>query len=251
MSINNILNQEPTPSVNQPILSNTYWPVLRDALLRDPSSYSNLNLECGICLENMTVFQHEHTYDPEMSHFSHRARIFPCGHMFGSKCAMTMIDDLIRNNQPITCPICRADFSLHIDCGHIHTGMPMPTTVKQIWKFPPTLSEGGVVADKCGDCQVTEIIMGINYLAPMLLFPFELAEGDTLFVSARTKSQVWDLRPTELVEGYVAHDLPVKGPLKRVIDEIKVKLKDNATRSWYSADLRSFEIAIRSCSEEL
>ncbi|CEI38515.1 unnamed protein product [Fusarium venenatum] len=219
MSINNILNREPTPSASQPILSNTYWPVLRDALLQDPSSYNNLHLECGICLENMTVFQHEHTYDPEMSHLSHRARIFPCGHMFGN-------------------------------CGHVHTGMPMPTTVKQIWRFPPTLSEGGVVANKCGDCQATEIIMGINYLAPTLLFPFELAEGDSLFVSVRTKSQVWDLRPTELVEGHVSHDLPVKGPLKRVFDEIKAKLKDSAMRSWYSADLRSFEIAIRLCSEE-
>ncbi|KAL3588345.1 hypothetical protein FPOAC2_10499 [Fusarium poae] len=249
MSINNILNREPTPSVNQP-LSNTYWPILRDALLRDPSSYNNLHLECGICLENMTVFQHEHIYDPEMSHFSHRARIFPCGHMFGSKCALTMIDDLVRSHQPIACPICRVDFSLHIDCGHVHTGMPMPTSIKQIWKFPPTLSEGGVVADKCGDCQVTEIIMGINYLAPTLLFPFELAEGESLFVSARTKSQVWDARPVELVEGYVARDVSIKGPLKRVFDEIKAKLKDSATRCWYSADLRSFEIAIRLCSEE-
>ncbi|EYB24614.1 hypothetical protein SNK05_007817 [Fusarium graminearum] len=247
MSINNILNPEPSPPVNQPQLSNTYWPILRDALLRDPSSYHNLHLECVICLEDMTVFQHEHTYDPLMSHLSHRARIFPCGHMFGSKCAMTTIDELVRSNQPIACPICRVNFSHHRDCDHVHSGMPMPTSIREIWKFPPTLSEGGVVADKCGDCQVTEIIMGISYLAPTLLFPFELDEGDSLFVSARTRCHVWDLRAMDSVEGYDVQDVIIEGPLKKVFDEIKARLKDNATRSWYSTDLKGFELCIRSC----
>ncbi|CEF85268.1 unnamed protein product [Fusarium graminearum] len=215
MSINNILNPEPSPPVNQPQLSNTYWPILRDALLRDPSSYHNLHLECVICLEDMTVFQHEHTYDPLMSHLSHRARIFPCGHMFGSKCAMTMIDELVRSNQPIACPICRVNFSHHRDCDHVHSGMPMPTSIREI--------------------------------SPTLLFPFELDEGDSLFVSARTRCHVWDLRAMDSVEGYDVQDVIIEGPLKKVFDEIKARLKDNATRSWYSTDLKGFELCIRSC----
>jgi hypothetical protein len=125
----------------------------------------------------------------------------------------------------------------------------MPTNIKDIWIFPPTLSEGGVVADKCGDCQVTEIIMGINYLAPTLLFPFELAEGELLFVSARTAHELWDLRPMQSMEGYSVEDLSIEGPLKRVFDEIKARLEDNAKKSWCSIDLKGFELGLRLCKD--
>ncbi|RGP78229.1 hypothetical protein FLONG3_3645 [Fusarium longipes] len=246
-SISSILN--PEPPINQPKLVHTYWPVLRDTLLLDPSSYNNLHLDCGICLEEMTIFQHEHSYDPEMFHLSHRARIFPCGHMFGSKCALKMVNDLVRSNQPIACPVCRISLSLHRYCGHQHSGMPMPTSIRDIRNFPPTLSEGGMVADKCGDCQVTEIIMGINYLAPMLLFPLELEEDESLCVTARTPIRVWGLRPMESMESYSAKDLSIEGPLKRVFDEIKAKLKDNAKISWCSLDLGSLEICLTLCQD--
>lgn len=245
MSINSILN--PEAPTNQRRVSSTYWPTLRDTLLQDPSSYDNLDLECGICLDRMTIFQHEHIHSPEIHDLSHRARIFPCGHMFGCKCALAMIKDFVDNEQPIVCPICRVNFSIHRDCPHNHSGKPMPTNLEEICNFPPTLSEGGVVADKCGDCQVTDIVMGISCLAPMLLFPFEMEDREVLCVSAKTTGFWWDMRPS--TNDYIAEDLPINEPLQRIIDEVKEKLSDNAAKSWCSKDLRGFELNIKLCKE--
>ncbi|KAF4968424.1 hypothetical protein FSARC_4221 [Fusarium sarcochroum] len=245
LSIDSLLNPEPLPA--RPMITSTYWPVLRDYLLGNPDIYETLHLECGICLDKMTVFPHEHSYDPEMHHFSHRARILPCGHMFGSKCAHAMIDEALSNDLPICCPICRTDFSLHRDCGHVHTGMPMPTNVEAIKKFPPTLSEGGVVADKCGDCQVTEIILGINYLAPTLLSSIELEEREVLCVAARTLTSCWGLQPEcdDGMENYLVQNVPLGRSLQRICNEIKQRLKESSSKTWKSMDLAGFELSIQ------
>ncbi|KAM0345744.1 hypothetical protein ACHAPU_006097 [Fusarium lateritium] len=244
LSIDSLLN--PEPASHQPKPTTTYWPILRDALLKDPSLYDNLHLECGICLDEMTVFPHEHSYDPDMFHLSHRARIFPCGHIFGSKCAHFMIEETFVSDRPICCPICRIDFSWHRDCKHVHTGMPMPTSIEAIRKFPMTLSEGAAIADKCGDCQVTEILIGINYLAPTLLFPFEIKDDEVLCVTATTHSASWGIAPSGpgSLDGSVEY-IHIGESLQKVCDEAKTKLADSATKSWLSLDLTGFELSIQ------
>ncbi|KAM0199037.1 hypothetical protein ACHAPA_003638 [Fusarium lateritium] len=245
LSIDSLLNQKPADG--HPRTTETYWPALRDALLEDPNQYDNLHLECGICLDEMTVFPHEHTYDPDMLHFSHRARIFPCGHMFGSKCALFMVEEALSNEIPISCPICRADFSWHRDCKHVHTGMPMPTSIKAIQNFPRTLSEGAVIADKCGDCQVTEILIGINYLAPTLLFPFEIGDDEVLCVTASTFSGSWGIAPSQhgALGSDVVEEIHMGEALQRVCDEIKARLSDNSGKTWLSLDLKGFELGVQ------
>ncbi|KAF5021287.1 hypothetical protein F66182_6685 [Fusarium sp. NRRL 66182] len=246
--IASILN--PEPLLGKAKLAITYWPVLRDTLLNSPSTYDHLHLECGICLDPMTVFPHEHSYDPNMSHFSHRARILPCGHMFGSKCAHTMIRDAIMNSSSIVCPICRTDFAHHRGCGHVHTGIPMPTSTEAILRFPPTLSEGGVVADKCGDCQVTDIIMGINHLAPMLTFPSGLHDKESFSVTATTLSSYWAIRsacPAGMCN-FVVEDVSLRemeGPLPQICEEVKKRLRRNITKTWQSMDFGGFDLELR------
>ncbi|KAH6964471.1 hypothetical protein DER45DRAFT_626862 [Fusarium avenaceum] len=244
LSIASLLNQKPTDTGSK--IDETYWPNIRDALLKDPIQFDNLHLECGICLDEMTVFPHEHTYDPDMLQFSHRARVFPCGHMFGSKCALFMIEEDLRDDKPISCPVCRADFSWHRDCKHVHTGMPMPTSIAAIENFPPILDKGGVIADKCGDCQVVEILVGINYLAPTLLFPFEIQEGEMLCVTATTFGGNWGIAPNR--PGGMNSDIveiPMGEAMKRVCNEIKARLSDNATKTWLSLDLAGFELSVQ------
>ncbi|KAJ4268933.1 hypothetical protein NW762_003004 [Fusarium torreyae] len=245
LSIDSLLNPEPLPA--QPKTTTTYWPILRDYLLENPNLYETLHLECGICLEEMTVFPHEHSYDPEMYHMSHRARILPCGHMFGSKCAFVMIDEAIANDQPICCPICRSDFSRHQDCGHAHTGMPMPTNIDVIKAFPPTLSEGGAVADKCGDCQVTEILLGINYLAPTLLSSIDIEEGEFLGVAAHTLGRRWAITQMaeDGMETHLVQNIHLGSSLQRIIDVIKQHLRESSSKNWRSLDLTGFDLEVR------
>ncbi|KAM0546414.1 hypothetical protein ACHAPJ_010881 [Fusarium lateritium] len=245
LSIDSLLNPEPLPT--QTKITTTYWPILRDYLLGNPSAYDTLHLECGICLEEMTVFPHEHSYDPEMYHMSHRARILPCGHMFGSKCALVMIDEALANDQPICCPICRSDFSRHQDCKHAHTGMPMPTNIDAIKAFPPTLSEGGAVADKCGDCQALEIALGINYLAPTLLSSIEIGEGEFLSVTVYTLERGWVLKREAEggMEINFVQDVPLGSPLQRICNLIKQRLKESSSKNWRSLDLTGFDLEVR------
>ncbi|KAJ4141668.1 hypothetical protein NW768_000884 [Fusarium equiseti] len=244
MSIDSILNPEP-PS-NQPKLANTYWPVLRDALLQDPSSYNNLHLDCGICLDKMTIFQHEHTFQNDHAHgtFSHRARILPCGHIFGSSCVISLLTNLIESDQPIVCPVCRMNLPSHKGCSHVHFGMPMPTSISEIRTFPGTITEGGRVAEKCRDCQVMDALVGIKCMASILLPP---VDDGVICVRAKTTGRWWD---TKLEEFDVVEDISIRGPLLKVCQVVEMTLKANAVRSWGSGDLRGLEIAVRVCREQ-
>lgn len=243
MSINSILNPEP-PS-NQPKLTNTYWPALRDALLQDPSSYDNLDLDCGICLDKMAVFPHENTFDDDhaLRTISHGARILPCGHMFGTRCVTAHFDNLIDDNQPVVCPTCRMDLLWHKECEHVHYGLAMPTSISEIRLFPGTIAEGGKLSENCRDCQILDAISGIQLLASILVPPVD--NGD-VYVSACTATGYWwDTKP----EGYVEEDIAILGPLYKICQVAEMTMKANAVKSWCSGNFRGLEIAIGVCRE--
>jgi hypothetical protein len=122
----------------------------------------------------------------------------------------------------------------------------MPTSVAAIQNFPLTLKEGAVIADKCGDCQVTEILIGINYLAPTLLSPFEIEDGEMLCVTASTFSGNWGIAPNR--PGAVDSDvveMHMGEAMQRVCNEVKARLSDNATKTWLSLDLAGFELSVQ------
>jgi hypothetical protein len=123
----------------------------------------------------------------------------------------------------------------------------MPTSIKAIQNFPRTLSEGAVIADKCGDCQVTEILIGINYLAPTLLFPFEIQDNEVLCVTASTFSGNWGIEPNRpgAMNSDVVEEMHMGEAMQRVCDEVKARLSDNTTKAWLSLDLTGFELSIQ------
>ncbi|KAM0492920.1 hypothetical protein ACHAP8_009584 [Fusarium lateritium] len=117
----------------------TYWPILKSSLLNGDLRIEDLDLDCPICWDNMSVpTGDEHADD-------HEASILPCGHIIGKSCA--------RIGQLKACPSCRAEI-VHSDCRHPVGGKTVPGSIKMINSVPQVLSKGGCISSSCRDCQL-------------------------------------------------------------------------------------------------
>ncbi|KAF5652620.1 hypothetical protein F25303_3066 [Fusarium sp. NRRL 25303] len=247
MSLNSIIHQD--PESNRPVWTTPFWPRLRDSLIEDPELFNHLRLECGICLNDMSIFRHDHTFSPDegLTHEektrSHRACILPCGHMFGHKCLHTMIDEALKEMEEgqvpiLTCPSCREVFSPHRDCPHPHSGKFMPTTMEGVYRIPPTFSESGVLSHNCGNCMALEAISSIAALVPIFIPPLELTERETLLTHGITGSYNWvtNLAEDPTIYDEFVREIPLGDELQRICDQISERLAQVAKKRWYSED---------------
>ncbi|KAF5598698.1 hypothetical protein FPCIR_2760 [Fusarium pseudocircinatum] len=257
MSINSIIHSE--PQYNRPTWTTPFWPRLRDSLIEDTKLFNHLHLECGICLNDMSIFRHDHTFSPDegltpkQKMMSHRACILPCGHMFGHKCLYTMIDEAVKETEEgrvpiLSCPSCRVVFSPHRDCPHPHSGKFMPTTMEGVYKIPPTFSESGVLSHSCGQCIAIETISVIASLVPVFTPPLEMSEGETLLTYGTADNSLWwSINHEENTKRYdeVVREIPLGDALQRIGDEINERLRQNAKKRWYSEDFSEIEFKVK------
>ena len=125
----------------------------------------------------------------------------------------------------------------------MHFGMVMPRSISEIHTFPDTIAEGGRLADQCRNCQVTDALSGIQFLASILVPPID---NGVVYVSAWTATGYWwDTKP----EGYVEEDIAILGPLYKICQVAEMTMKANAVKSWCSGNFRGLEIAIGVCRE--
>ncbi|KAF5571155.1 hypothetical protein FPHYL_671 [Fusarium phyllophilum] len=256
MSIDSITH--PEPNEDRPAWTTPFWPRLRDSLIEDPELFNHLHLECGICLTDMSVFCHDHTFSPDEGVTpkekmrSHRARILPCGHMFGHKCLYTMIDEAVKEagegRVPVlSCPSCRDVFSPHRDCPHPHSGKFMPTTMEGVYKMPPTFSEGGVLSPNCGNCIAIETISVVGTLVPMFTPPLDLTERETFLTYGTADNRnVWavNMEETAIVYDEVVREIPLGDELQGICDGINKRLMQNAKKRWYSEDFSELKFKV-------
>ncbi|EWY97586.1 hypothetical protein FOYG_02405 [Fusarium oxysporum NRRL 32931] len=256
MSIKNIIHHE--PQYNRPAWTTPFWPRLRDSLVEDPKLFNHLHLECGICLTGMSIFPHDHTFSPdegltpEKKMMSHRARILPCGHMFGNKCLHTMIDEALKDMEDgespeIACPSCRVVFSPHSDCEHPHSGKFMPTTMEGVYAMPATLAEGGILSHRCGECLAVEIISVVAVLAPVFTPPLDLTDRETLITyGTGANLHYWAVNLEESANVYdeFVREIPLGDALQRVCDEITECLVQNSKKRWYSEDFAGLKFKL-------
>jgi hypothetical protein len=89
-------------------ITETFFPNLLETLKEDPSAAERLDLECGVCLEKMTVNDEVkiRVTDDEID-VVHGAYILPCGHMFGFSCITQLASRQLRAGADHTCPTCR------------------------------------------------------------------------------------------------------------------------------------------------
>ncbi|KAF5533656.1 hypothetical protein FMEXI_11732 [Fusarium mexicanum] len=257
MSIETIVH--PEPEEGRPAWTTPFWPRLRDSLIEDPELFDHLHLECGICLTEMSIFRHDHTFTPdegltpEEKTRSHRACILPCGHMFGHKCLHTMIDEAVKEMEEgrapeLSCPSCREVFSPHRDCPHPRSGKFMPTTMEGVYKMPPAFSEGGVLSHSCGNCIAIETISVVAALVPTFTPPLDLTERETLMVyGAADNGHMWwsvNFEQSNDVYDEVVREIPLGAALQRICDEINERLKQNAKKRWYSEDFSELKFKV-------
>ncbi|KAF4496371.1 hypothetical protein FAGAP_7479 [Fusarium agapanthi] len=256
MSVNSIIH--PEPEEDRPAWTTPFWPRLRDSLIEDPELFNHLHLECGICLTEMSIFRHDHTFSPDEGLTpkekmrSHRARILPCGHMFGHKCLYTMIDEAVKETEEerapvLSCPSCREVFSPHRDCPHPHTGKFMPTTMEGVYKVPPTFSEGGVLSHSCGNCIAIDIISAVAALVPMFTPSLEMTERETLLTyGTADNSNVWAINHEDntVVYDEVVREIPLGNALQGICDQMSERLTQNAKRRWYSQDFTELKFKV-------
>ncbi|CEI68375.1 hypothetical protein FVEN_g5462 [Fusarium venenatum] len=121
-----------------------YWPILKSSLLNGDLSIEDLDLDCPICWDNMSVHESkdEHVDD-------HRAVILACGHMLGNSCANL--------GELEICPICRAEL-MHRHCGHRNKGWVVPGSIEKLNSVPQELSKGGTIPPYCDTCQVEMVL---------------------------------------------------------------------------------------------
>ncbi|KAI1070211.1 hypothetical protein LB507_007968 [Fusarium sp. FIESC RH6] len=132
----------------------TNWAALKTYLQNKDVSYSQLQLECGICYQVMDMpadmdqrdedHERRHTEDEETP------TIQACGHIYCNAC----LEECYGPNSDIeggNCFKCRTEL-VHRGCGHLNCGQKFPSTKKRIDSFTPLLSEGGQLTDRCNLC---------------------------------------------------------------------------------------------------
>ncbi|KAF4342326.1 hypothetical protein FBEOM_3733 [Fusarium beomiforme] len=143
-------------------ISDTYWPVFKQAVEADPNKVRPIKLICTVCTEEMTTdgaltgsihmnfkLEYEHGLD-------HGAQILPCCHMLGAKCLVDWLrsqSEQYPNKKYYRCPVCSTQIKHH-PCGHLCYGQRIPSTVAEYYRIPAVLGEGGFIHLRCSDCEV-------------------------------------------------------------------------------------------------
>ncbi|KAJ3537264.1 hypothetical protein NM208_g6387 [Fusarium decemcellulare] len=139
------------PGEDTTVISETFWPHLRQTLVKNPSNFDRLDLPCSICFETMVVHPNQDGHD------GHGPCILPCGHMLGSSCLTNILKYNTQARRGICCPTCRGKLK-HRACGHVFEGLAMPTSVEGLEDIPLTISEGGRLSKRCIDCTVPRAV---------------------------------------------------------------------------------------------
>jgi hypothetical protein len=188
----------------------TFWPLLRSALMSRKVTFSDLELQCLICYTNMPL-----PADPasdKKSDCNHGPVVYPCGYMFGRSCFVNNVLYNTDNNLDVSCPVCRGKFN-YTKCKHPHYGLKMPCDMKGVDDFPTIVPQGGVVFELCHQCLIEATLKtaGEKLRADPDL-PEDLRHRATVsitvngqtYYSQDTRGELVDLEPPEGFRGYVA-----------------------------------------------
>lgn len=142
----------------------SFWPDIRRRL-RTEADVRNFIAECAICAESTRDMM-----------------VLNCGHMMCRPCLdrvhtnMESDDDPFHIQQRMECPFCRLPLGKKANClrncrdtQNRLFGMPVPTSLRDLHKFPLTLPEGGGNPKACTMCRQSRIKQGMDILFAALL----------------------------------------------------------------------------------
>ncbi|KAF4968423.1 hypothetical protein FSARC_4220 [Fusarium sarcochroum] len=230
-------------------ITDTYWPVFKQAAEADVDKVRPIQLTCIICQELMT------TSPSEPNHYgtrgsSHAAWIMPCGHIFGRNCLAEWLKHAKEPGRKYhKCPVCSTKLHHHPDCGHSSVGRMIPDTVGTYSQIPPLLSAGGIVAPKCGRCEIKRALDQIAkytkiYGTPKPELQQDQCVGFSLCIEDLAETRTTYPVPLPGATCRRVRDLEIPGEFLAVWNIIKQTLALKATRFFYDVDLGAFELAI-------
>lgn len=188
----------------------TFWPLIRSALMSREVTFSDLELQCPICYTNMPLSSYPAS--DEKNDYGHGPIVYPCGHMFGRSCFVNNVTYNTDNGLDVSCPVCRGKFN-YTKCKHPHYGFKMPRDMKGVEDFPTIVPQGGVVFELCHQCLIEATLKtaGEKLRADPGL-PEDLRHCATIsitvnvqtYYSLDTKGKLVDLEAPEGFKSYVA-----------------------------------------------
>ncbi|KAF5255190.1 hypothetical protein FANTH_114 [Fusarium anthophilum] len=210
-----------------------FWPNLK-AFAEDNhvTRLETLGLECVICRDSF----HYRCRSDDGIQPPRRPRVLPCGHILCARCLIAYYE-----TGDTRCPICRTEL-VH-DCGHAHTGMPLPLTPANMDKVPPILSQGGGMPKGCSPCgilalhQLFERKLSESPHIPEVLKGEHLGIGITLYNA--------DEYYTREVTGPVLEIEPptsIQHMISEIIDYAVRSQRQNQV--WLEADFSSMKIRV-------
>ncbi|KAM0546413.1 hypothetical protein ACHAPJ_010880 [Fusarium lateritium] len=231
-------------------ITDTYWPVFKQAAEADVDKVRPIQLTCNICRELMTTSPSEPNHLDRRD--SHAACIMPCGHMFGLICLKEWFRHANDPNKGThTCPACNTEFHHHPVCSHRTIGQLIPNSVAKYSRIPPPLSAGGLVAPECTECEAKRYMRQLNDYTKIYQVPDPgLQEGQ--FVGFRmyirgileVRGTRASIEPPRMNVHQHIRDVEIPAPLLSFWNIIKQSWAIKADHFWYDADVREFELAI-------
>ncbi|KAF4416102.1 hypothetical protein FACUT_12863 [Fusarium acutatum] len=217
-----------------------FWPNLKAfAENNGVANLETLGLECIVCRDS---FHYRGRSDDETQP-PRRPRVLPCGHILCARCLLAYYE-----TGDTRCPICRTEL-IH-DCGHAHTGMPLPLTPVNMDKLPPILTQGGGMPRGCGPCGI---------LCLQRLFERELSNSP--YIPEELKGEYLGIGIMLYnTDEYCSRE--VNGPVLEIETPTSIKqmiseIVDYAVRSqrrgqvWLEADFSSMKIRVLHFKPEL
>ncbi|RSL63738.1 hypothetical protein CEP54_005077 [Fusarium duplospermum] len=186
---NESLKEEESP-IEEDLINESYWPRLREILVRDPSGMDRLGLECMICMMPMII----NPRDASDGHntVDHRAMVLLCGHIVGFSCIFEYFSYRQQHSLPYACPLHAKPPLCHSECGCGHTGWPMPGKVEDFFVRPLTIAEGLSLAPECIGCTIDDMFRRLTILTNIFEPDFaELLESSQIAYRIRVKHLIW------------------------------------------------------------
>ncbi|KAF4977027.1 hypothetical protein FZEAL_6389 [Fusarium zealandicum] len=226
----------------------TYWPALKERLVHE--SPADIHLDCSICLDKMTILQHQNKHDESVFSLHHGAYVLACGHIFGLKCIqLWKLSQETTGVERLTCPSCRSELRIHSGCGHGPLGMGVPSTDQERHLTQQALEgwEGGWVSPLCITCTASAIVVDMSRDLQNRYMEQSLPEGIVVGMVATIRSLDYFLRETQ--DGIpldVVGELELSPYLDAYFKARKIIMCSGPqTLYWYGLCLDDIEISYR------
>ncbi|KAF4951000.1 hypothetical protein FSARC_13038 [Fusarium sarcochroum] len=175
-------------------VTETYWPALKATFEEDPSAAQRLDLQCGICLEQMTLNDDDVPCEPDNeAGLHHGAYILPCGHIFGYKCASELMLHKRNPKAHHSCPTCRECLhSAMCECPH-NKGTLLRVSEGLQDAMHASIEKHKDLVMFCRECAMEFLLRGLRRIAFLAIDFDDTLQGPfVLDFVIRTGEKIWE-----------------------------------------------------------